>query len=73
MRVAIVRDDRVLASTRALALFVAPFLIVAFVLLYGFPADTRRLFAWTIHPTMTPMLLASAYLGGFLLLRAGRG
>lgn len=59
------RDDRVLRSTRLLSGFIAPFLIVAFVVLYIFPADTERLFAWTIHPTMTPMVLASAYLGGF--------
>lgn len=59
------RDDRVLPTTRALAAFIAPFLIAAFVVLYGFPADTERLFAWTIRPTMTPMVLASAYLGGF--------
>jgi hypothetical protein len=37
---------------------------VAFVLLYFFPGDTQHLFAWTIRPTMTPMVLASAYLGG---------
>jgi hypothetical protein len=60
-----VPDDRVLRSTRALSAFIAPFLIVAFVVLYGFPDQTERLFAWTIHPTMTPMVLASAYLGGF--------
>jgi hypothetical protein len=59
------RDDRVVATTKVLAVFVAPFLIVAFVLLYGFPGETERLFAWTIKPTMTPMVLASAYLGGF--------
>jgi hypothetical protein len=60
-----VRDDRILGYTRALAWFIAPFLIVAFVVLYPFPGQTHRLFAWTIKPTMTPMLLASAYLGGF--------
>ncbi|MFZ0529865.1 MAG: hypothetical protein WAL91_04940 [Propionicimonas sp.] len=54
-----------LRSTRALSAFIAPFLIVAFVVLYGFPTQTERLFAWTIRPTMTPMVLASAYLGGF--------
>jgi hypothetical protein len=58
-------DDRVLRSTKALSAFIAPFLIVAFVVLYGFPDQTQRLFAWTIRPTMTPMVLASAYLGGF--------
>jgi hypothetical protein len=60
-----VRDDRVLSSTRWLSGFIAPFLIVAFVVLYGFPDQTGRLFAWTITPTMTPMVLASAYGGGF--------
>lgn len=59
-----VRDDRVLAYTRGLSLVIVPFLLVAFVLLYLFPGDTKRLFAWTIRPTMTPMVLASAYLGG---------
>jgi len=58
-------DDRVLRATKVLSGFIAPFLIVAFVVLYGFPTQTERLFAWTIHPTMTPMVLASAYLGGF--------
>lgn len=58
-------DDRILGYTRGLSVFIAPFLLVAFVVLYGFPGDTQRLFAWTIQPTMTPMVLASAYLGGF--------
>ena len=57
-------DDRVLASTRVLAAVIVPFLLVAFVLLYIFPGETKRLFAWTITPTMTPMMLAAAYLGG---------
>jgi hypothetical protein len=58
------RDDRVLVSTRALSAFIAPFLLVAFVLLYGFPGDTAHLWAWPIQSHMTSMLLASAYLGG---------
>lgn len=58
------RDDRVLGYTRVLSLVIVPFLLVAFVLLYFFPGDTKHLFAWTIKPTMTPMVLASAYLGG---------
>ena len=59
------RDDRILAYTKGLSLFIAPFLLVAFILLYGFPGHTGRLFAWPIRGTMTPMVLASAYLGGF--------
>jgi hypothetical protein len=58
------RDDRVLPSTRALSAFIVPFLLVAFVLLYAFPGQTARLWAWPIKSQMTSMLLASAYLGG---------
>jgi len=66
-------DDEVLTVTRALAAFIVPFLVVAFVVLYGFPADTARLFAWTITPPMTPMTLGAVYLGGaYFFLRAYR-
>ena len=58
------RDDQVLVSTRLLALVIIPFLVGAFVILYGFPRHTARLFAWPIKPTMTSMMLASAYIGG---------
>jgi hypothetical protein len=57
-------DDRVLAYTRGLSLFITPFLVVAFVILYLFPGRTAHLWAWTIPVTMTSMVLASAYLGG---------
>ena len=67
------RDDRVLPFTRGLALFITPFLLVAFVILYLFPTHTGRLWAWQIPATMTSMVLASAYLGGafFFLLVFG--
>ncbi|WP_344045649.1 hypothetical protein [Nocardioides panacihumi] len=67
------RDDRVLPFTRGLALFITPFLLVAFVILYLFPTHTGRLWAWQIPATMTSMVLASAYVGGayFFLLVAG--
>jgi hypothetical protein len=58
------RDDRVLGTTRALSLFIAPFLVVAFVILYLMPDRTDRLWAWTIAAHMTSMVLASAYAGG---------
>lgn len=64
MPVGIVRDDRILPETRWLAVFIIPFLIAAFILLYFWPNDTDKLFAWTIKPAMTPMMLAAAYLGG---------
>ncbi|HLJ34999.1 MAG TPA: hypothetical protein VKU38_15195 [Ktedonobacteraceae bacterium] len=59
-----VRTDRILPETRWLAGLIIPFLVVAFILLYFWPNDTDKLFAWTIKPSMTPMMLAAAYLGG---------
>jgi hypothetical protein len=67
------RDDRVLPLTRAVAYAIVPFLVVAFAVLYPVPGDTQRLFAWHIVPTLTPMILGSAYLGGaYFFLRAAR-
>ena len=57
-------DDRILPETRWLAALIIPFLVVAFILLYFWPNDTDKLFAWTIKPAITPMMLAAAYLGG---------
>jgi hypothetical protein len=57
-------ENRVLISTRLLALVIIPFLLGAFIILYVFPGQTARLFAWPIKPTMTSLVLASAYLGG---------
>ncbi|MET0887677.1 MAG: hypothetical protein ABWX92_14645, partial [Mycetocola sp.] len=57
-------DDRIRPLTMAVSVLVLPFLAAAVVLLYLFPADTERLFAWTIQPPLTAMVLASAYVGG---------
>jgi hypothetical protein len=66
-----VHDDRVLPVTRWLSVAIIPFLVVAFAVLYPFPHDTGRLFAWPVRPTLTPMILASVYLGGaYFFLRA---
>jgi hypothetical protein len=58
------RSDRVLPETRWVAGLVIPFLIVAFIILYFFPHNTAKLFAWEIKPSMTAMMLGSAYAGG---------
>ena len=60
----IAKDDRIYRETKWLAAFIIPFLIAAFILLFIWPDQTDKTFAWTIVPTMTPMMLASAYLGG---------
>ncbi|MET0843272.1 MAG: hypothetical protein ABWY23_05450, partial [Mycetocola sp.] len=69
-------DDGIRPLTKAVAVIVLPFLAAAFVLLYFFPADTERLFAWTIQPPLTAMVLAAAYAGGIWffvqVLRVGR-
>ena len=64
MATASTRDDVVLRWTRALAAFIIPFLVVAFFVLYPWPSDVARLFAWPIKPTLSPMILGSVYIGG---------
>lgn len=55
------RDDRVLPITRWLARLLVPALAVAFLILYGAPGRTADLFAWTIRPDMTPLLMGAGY------------
>jgi hypothetical protein len=47
----VVRDDRVLPFTRGLALFIVPFLVAGFVILYLFPGAVlvRSVVLWTRH------------------------
>jgi hypothetical protein len=59
-----VRDDRVLPETRALAVFIVPFLLVAFPLLYFFPDGTPDWWAWGIHPSMTALIMGAGYIAG---------
>jgi hypothetical protein len=66
-------DDRVLALTRALAWFIAPFLLVGSAVTWPVPTDTGELFAWHITSTLTAMILGAAYFGGaYFFVRAGR-
>lgn len=57
-------NDRVLWSSRILAGIIVPVLVAAFLMLYLFPHDTGRLFAWPVRPPMTAMMLGATYLGG---------
>jgi hypothetical protein len=59
-----VRDDRILPLTRWLAWLIVPVLALGFVLLYLWPDNTEEMFAWTIRPRMTPLLMGAGYLGG---------
>lgn len=56
-----VRDDRVFPLTRLVGAIIAPILLVAFVILYGLPGRTEQLFAWTIMPEMTPLVMGAGY------------
>jgi hypothetical protein len=56
--------DQILPETRWVAALVIPFLVVAFVILFIFPQETGRLFAWKIQPSMSAMMLGAAYAGG---------
>lgn len=58
------RDDRVFPFTRIVAINVVVAVFAGFVLLYGFPNETARLWAWTIKPAMTPMLMGAGYMAG---------
>jgi uncharacterized membrane protein len=58
------RDDRIFPSTRWIAALVPPFLIAAFVILYLLPNDTDKLFAWTIKPQITAMIMGAGYISG---------
>ena len=58
------RDDRVLPVTRWVARFIIPFLAAAFLVLYGLPDRTTELFAWTIEPEMTPIIMGAGYGAG---------
>lgn len=61
-----VRDDRVLATTRAVSAVIVPVLTAAFVILFLFPGQTRSLWGWTIRSRMTCMFMGGGYLAGAL-------
>lgn len=56
--------NQILSETRWVAILVIPFLLVAFVILFIFPQQTEKLFAWKIQPSMSAMMLGAAYAGG---------
>ncbi len=57
-------NDGIYRFTRVLAVFIIPFLVVAWIILYLLPQRSGELFAWPIKPSMTAMMLGAAYLGG---------
>ena len=68
-------DDRLLAPTLWTARFIVPVLVAAWVILYLFPSDTEQLWAWTVRPPLTAMVMGAGYLAGayFFTRVAGAG
>src|SRR5262245_31968727 len=58
------RGDRIYPTTRALAAFIVPFLLLGVYALYLRTDQTRRLWAWEIRSPMSALILASAYASG---------
>jgi hypothetical protein len=56
------RDDRVLPLTRWSSVVLVAALLAGGITLYGFPGSTPQLWAWTITPAMTPLVMGSGYL-----------
>jgi len=57
-------DDHILPLTKIVAAVIIPFLVAAFVILYFFPGESGRRFAWEIKPAMTAVWMGAGYLGG---------
>jgi hypothetical protein len=64
-------DDRILPITRVAAAVIVPFLLLAFLILYFYPDESGRRFAWQIQPRIQAMYIGAGYLGGgYLFTRA---
>src|SRR5438132_10241839 len=64
------RDDRILLTTRIIAVGVISILALAVLALYLFPDFTDQNFAWTILPRMMAMAIGAGYLmGAFFFVR----
>jgi len=58
------RADRILPEVRWIAGPIIIVLLVAAVILYGLPDQTPALFAWTIQPTMSALIMGAGYGAG---------
>jgi peptidoglycan/LPS O-acetylase OafA/YrhL len=68
-----VPDDSVLPAMRAVAVVVVLVLLPALVILWGLPARTADLWAWTIKPDLTPIFMGAGYgAGAYFFVRVYR-
>jgi hypothetical protein len=67
------RDDHLLSPTKWTARLIIPVLVAAFVILWIFLGRTKQLWAWTIKPDMTAVVMGAGYLSGaYFFLRVAR-
>jgi hypothetical protein len=57
-------ENNIYRSTKIIAAFVVPFLLLAFLILYFLPGRTSQFFAWEINPSLTSAFMGAGYLGG---------
>jgi peptidoglycan/LPS O-acetylase OafA/YrhL len=68
-----VPDDSVLPAMRVVAVVVVLVLLPALVILWGLPARTADLWAWTIKPDLTPIFMGAGYgAGAYFFVRVHR-
>lgn len=56
--------NHILPLTRIVSAIITTLLFTAFIILYCFPGQTEQLFAWTIRPDLTPMVMGAGYFAG---------
>lgn len=57
-------SNPILPLTRIVSIVITAILLSAFIILYLFPGRTEQLFALTIRPDLTPMVMGAGYLAG---------
>jgi hypothetical protein len=62
--------DRIHGFTKVVAAYLGVVVFGAFVVLYFFPAETARLFAWPVAPPMTAMFMGASYANGVVFFAA---
>ncbi len=58
------KNDRLLAPTKWVAMGVIPVLAAAFVILFFFPERTMQLWSWMVCPSMSALIMGAGYLAG---------
>ncbi len=60
-------SDQILPITRLVSAIIVPFLVLAFGILYLYPDQSGKYFAWDIQPRIQAMFVGAGYIGGSYL------